>query len=232
MADFGGARARRLPHGGPRLAGGQLSRRAAAIPRRRPTRRRSGAAARFEGSDDPQIVWLQRMAAKGWTAPTWPKEYGGGGLSASRGRVLRPGAERRINAAPPLASFGIWMLGPVLLEYANEEQKKSFLPEIVARRDPLVPGLFRAGRRLGPRRPADQVRGQGRPLADQRPEDLDQLRRQGRLDASASCAPTPRRSTRASRFVLIDMATPGRRDAADPADLRRLARSARPSSPT
>ena len=34
----------------------------------------------FAKSDDPQIVWMRRMAAKGWTAPTWPAEYGGGGL--------------------------------------------------------------------------------------------------------------------------------------------------------
>ena len=32
---------------------------------------------------------------------------------------------------PPLASFGIWMLGPVLLEYANEAQKQEHLPKIV-----------------------------------------------------------------------------------------------------
>ena len=36
----------------------------------------------FAGSDDPQIVWMQRVAAKGWTAPAWPTQYGGGGLTA------------------------------------------------------------------------------------------------------------------------------------------------------
>jgi alkylation response protein AidB-like acyl-CoA dehydrogenase len=85
----------------------------------------------FAGSDDPQIVWMRRMAAKGWTAPTWPAEYGGRGLSAAEARVL----EREISRGgyrPPLASFGIWMLGPVLLEYANEAQKKQYLPKIIA----------------------------------------------------------------------------------------------------
>ena len=76
-------------------------------------------------------VWLERMAAKGWTAPTWPKAYGGGGLSKAEAIVLDQEI-RRINARAPLASFGVWMLGPVLLEYANEEQKKKFLPDIVA----------------------------------------------------------------------------------------------------
>ncbi|HEX7036086.1 MAG TPA: acyl-CoA dehydrogenase family protein [Pseudomonadales bacterium] len=75
-------------------------------------------------------VWLERMAERGWTAPTWPKEYGGGGLSPDEDRVLQQEL-RRINARPPLQSFGLWMLGPALLEFANEEQKREHLPKIV-----------------------------------------------------------------------------------------------------
>jgi alkylation response protein AidB-like acyl-CoA dehydrogenase len=75
-------------------------------------------------------LWLDRMASRGWTAPTWPKEYGGGGLSKEESRVLQQEL-RRIKARPALSSFGIWMLGPALLEFANEEQKKEHLPKIV-----------------------------------------------------------------------------------------------------
>ncbi len=74
-------------------------------------------------------LWLERTGAKGWTVPTWPAEYGGGGLSADQNRVLQSEL-KRINARPPIFSFGIWMLGPVLLEYANEEQKREYLPKI------------------------------------------------------------------------------------------------------
>ncbi|MDO9076421.1 MAG: acyl-CoA dehydrogenase family protein [Brevundimonas sp.] len=75
-------------------------------------------------------VWLDRMGAKGWTAPEWPTEYGGGGLSREQAKVL--GSEmRRIDAQAPLASFGVWMLGPALLAFGTEEQKQRFLPEIV-----------------------------------------------------------------------------------------------------
>jgi alkylation response protein AidB-like acyl-CoA dehydrogenase len=87
-----------------------------------------GKRAKFKNPE--QKLWLDRMAAKGWTAPTWPKEYGGGGLSSAEARVLQQELGR-IKAHPALMSFGIWMLGPVLLEYANEEQKKKFLPQIV-----------------------------------------------------------------------------------------------------
>ena len=75
-------------------------------------------------------VWLDRMASRGWTAPTWPKEYGGGGLTKEENLVLQQEL-RRIKARPALSSFGIWMLGPALLEFANEEQKKEHLPKIV-----------------------------------------------------------------------------------------------------
>ena len=75
-------------------------------------------------------LWLERMGAKGWTAPTWPTEYGGGGLSREEAKVLAQ-EMARMGAQAPLFSFGLWMLGPVLLEYANEEQKKEHLPKIV-----------------------------------------------------------------------------------------------------
>lgn len=75
-------------------------------------------------------LWMERMGERGWTAPQWPREYGGGGLSKEEAKVLRE-EMARINARPPLLSFGIWMLGPALLEFAGEEQKKKYLPEIV-----------------------------------------------------------------------------------------------------
>ena len=84
----------------------------------------------FANSDDPQIIWMRRAAEKGWTAPTWPKAYGGSGLSAEEARILDQEMSRG-GYRSPLASFGIWMLGPVLLEYATEEQKLEYLPRIV-----------------------------------------------------------------------------------------------------
>ena len=75
-------------------------------------------------------LWLQRMAEKGWTCPTWPAEYGGGGLDKEQAIILSQELSR-INARPALTSFGISMLGPVLLEYANHEQKLEHIPKIV-----------------------------------------------------------------------------------------------------
>ena len=75
-------------------------------------------------------VWMERMAARGWTAPTWPTEYGGGGLNPDENKILLQEL-KRIDARPSLNSFGIWMLGPALLEFATEEQKQKYLPPIV-----------------------------------------------------------------------------------------------------
>ena len=74
--------------------------------------------------------WMEVMGARGWTAPEWPVEYGGGGLSREQAKVLQSEL-KRIGAQSPLLSFGVWMLGPALLQFGTEEQKKRFLPEIV-----------------------------------------------------------------------------------------------------
>ena len=74
-------------------------------------------------------IWLERMAGRGWIAPRWPREYGGGGLSFEEDLVLQEELAR-IRARAPLNSFGIWMLGPVLMEFANEQQRQEHLPRI------------------------------------------------------------------------------------------------------
>jgi len=78
---------------------------------------------------DAQRRWLEAMAERGWTVPDWPKDYGGGGLSANEARVLKEEMQR-IGARPPLTSFGISMLGPALLAFGTEEQKRRYLPQI------------------------------------------------------------------------------------------------------
>src|SRR5207247_4392115 len=80
---------------------------------------------------DPEARgWLERMGARGWTAPTWPAAYGGGGLSGDEARVLRE-EMRALGCRPPLKSLGLWMLGPALLEFGSEAQKREHLPKIV-----------------------------------------------------------------------------------------------------
>ncbi len=72
--------------------------------------------------------WLEALIERGWIAPEWPTEYGGGGLDRKHAAALK--AEFKRVRAPVVKSFGITMLGPTLLEFGTEEQKLEFLPPI------------------------------------------------------------------------------------------------------
>ena len=79
---------------------------------------------------DPEVrLWLDRMAEKGWTVPTWPTEYGGGGLSTEE-FVALVDEMRRIDARPPLMGMGTGLIGPTLLELGTDDQKQRHLPPI------------------------------------------------------------------------------------------------------
>jgi len=80
-------------------------------------------------SEDARL-WFERMRDKGWVAPEWPQQYGGGGLTAREAKVLAEEL-KRIKARRPIIGLGLWMLGPALLEYGNEEQKQRHLRAIV-----------------------------------------------------------------------------------------------------
>jgi alkylation response protein AidB-like acyl-CoA dehydrogenase len=82
-------------------------------------------------SSEPQRVWFERMRDKGWTVPHWPKEYGGGGLDPEQTKIVRQEMAAS-GARQPLVSFGISMLGPALLKYGTDAQKKEHLPKIAA----------------------------------------------------------------------------------------------------
>jgi len=76
--------------------------------------------------------WLKVIGEKGWTTPTWPKEYGGGGLSGRQARVLQEEMDRA-GAFNPLLGFGmgVTMIGPTILDYGTSEQKAAHIPPIV-----------------------------------------------------------------------------------------------------
>ena len=74
-------------------------------------------------------IWMERMIARGWTAPCWPRVYGGGGLNREEGTILNEEMER-ISCRPPLFSFGLGMLGPLLLDIGTEEERQRYLPPI------------------------------------------------------------------------------------------------------
>ena len=83
----------------------------------------------FVFQNEAQKQWMERCAAAGLTVPDWPKDYGGAGLSPAETKIFRQ-EMARAGARSPLNSFGIWMLGPALLKFGSEEQKRHYLPQI------------------------------------------------------------------------------------------------------
>ena len=75
-------------------------------------------------------LWRTRMGDKGWGVPTWPKAYGGGGLTPAEARILQQ-EMNRVGAYNPIGGMGVMMFGPTLLEYGTEEQKQRHIPGIV-----------------------------------------------------------------------------------------------------
>jgi alkylation response protein AidB-like acyl-CoA dehydrogenase len=74
-------------------------------------------------------AWLALAAERGWTAPSWPKEYGGGGLSPEEASVVQSEIAR-LELPPPLVGFGLTMIGPTLLQFGSEDLKREHLPKI------------------------------------------------------------------------------------------------------
>ncbi len=73
--------------------------------------------------------WRQRLAAQGWGAPTWPKEYGGAGIGHPEAKIIQEELESAgaFNPIPSLAGMGVTMVGPTMLEYGTDDQKARHL---------------------------------------------------------------------------------------------------------
>jgi len=82
------------------------------------------------GSAEEMEDWMQRVARKGWIAPAWPVEWGGMGLSPAKQLIYIEERERVGVMRDP--DMGIVMFGPMLMRWGSEEQKRKYLPRIVA----------------------------------------------------------------------------------------------------
>ncbi len=79
-------------------------------------------------SKDELLGWHRILAAKGWVAPAWPREWGGTGWNVVQRYVFEE--ELGFAGAPPIIPFGVTMCAAVLLRFGTEAQKKRFLPRI------------------------------------------------------------------------------------------------------
>jgi alkylation response protein AidB-like acyl-CoA dehydrogenase len=98
--------------------------------KREPGRQAAMAAGLADDESADAKAWRTAMGSKGWGTPTWPAEYGGGGLSRAEARVLQE-EMARIGARNPIGGMGVMMFGPTLVEYGTPELKAQHLPGII-----------------------------------------------------------------------------------------------------
>ncbi|HCJ44471.1 MAG TPA: acyl-CoA dehydrogenase, partial [Erythrobacter sp.] len=94
-----------------------------------------GKANALAGVDGPtdetpaQTKWREAVGGRGWGTPTWPKEYGGGGLTKAQAKIVEQ-EFAKVGAYNPIGGMGVMMFGPTLLEYGSEKQKQEHIPPI------------------------------------------------------------------------------------------------------
>jgi alkylation response protein AidB-like acyl-CoA dehydrogenase len=79
---------------------------------------------------DARIRWHRKLNEGGWMAINWPKAYGGRGATPLQNIIYHEELERA-GTAVPFTGFGISLLGPTLIHWGTEEQKRRFIPKIL-----------------------------------------------------------------------------------------------------
>ena len=115
--------------------------------------------------------WQSDCYDAGYVGRAWPEEFGGGGRPPVEQIIVDQ--ELAAAGAPEFINVvGLDVLGPTLLRFGSDEQRRRYIPPILSARGDLVPGLLRARSRFGPRLAA-HARGRARrPLRPERSEDL------------------------------------------------------------
>ena len=89
------------------------------------------------------LDWHRKLAAQGWVAPGWPREYGGMGLGGYQQVIFAEELDRV--GVMVIPNFGITMLGPLLIRFGTEEQKAHYLPRILSGEDLWCQGYSEPG---------------------------------------------------------------------------------------
>ena len=79
------------------------------------------------------VTWQKLLHAKGWIAPGWPVEYGGTGWTPIQKYIFEE--ELAMGSTPGIIPFGLGMVAPVIMAFGDDQQKKKFLPRILASDD-------------------------------------------------------------------------------------------------
>jgi hypothetical protein len=89
------------------------------------------------------LAWHRILHRRGWSAPNWPKEYGGPGWSPTQRYIFDQ--ECAASGTPPLSPFGVSMVGPVIYTFGSAAQKARYLPRILSGEDWWCQGYSEPG---------------------------------------------------------------------------------------
>ncbi|HLI14019.1 MAG TPA: acyl-CoA dehydrogenase family protein [Alphaproteobacteria bacterium] len=79
---------------------------------------------------EDHVTWQKILYRRGWMAPGWPVEYGGTGWTPLQRTIFE--AELGAVPSPPIIAFGVTMVGPVIIAFGSEAQKRRYLPRILS----------------------------------------------------------------------------------------------------
>ncbi|WP_153102128.1 acyl-CoA dehydrogenase family protein [Paraburkholderia hayleyella] len=156
---------------------------------------------------DDYALWHQRLGTRGWSAPAWPREYGGPGWSATQRHIWEDECARI--GAPLVLPFGVSMVAPVLMKYGSEAQKRHYLPRILDGTDWWCQGYSEPGAgsdlaslRTRAERHTDHYRVNGQKTWTTLAQHADMMFCLVRTDSGG-------KKQEGISFLLIDMKTPG-----------------------
>jgi alkylation response protein AidB-like acyl-CoA dehydrogenase len=92
---------------------------------------------------DDMVRWQKILNGRGWFGAAWPAEFGGSGLNAVQRHILDE--ELSAEGAPQLIPFGVAMVGPVIMAFGNDAQKRHYLPRILDQTDWWCQGYSEPG---------------------------------------------------------------------------------------
>src|SRR5207237_7227302 len=115
------------------------------INKERPKELRGGDVSFFEQAGN-LFSWRKKVAEKGWVAPAWPKEYGGAGMSIMEQFIYSMETARMRAPAPIfIGALAVAVIGPTIIIYGTEEQKKKHIPKILAGEEMWCQGFSEPG---------------------------------------------------------------------------------------
>ncbi len=154
------------------------------------------------------VTWQRILNQRGWAAISWPKEHGGPGWTPVQRMIFLE--ENSLAPAPELNSFNITMLGPVLIQFGTDEQKKRYLPRAANLDDWWCQGFSEPGAgsdlaslKTAAKRDGDHYVVNGQKIWTSTAHHADWVFALVRTD------PQAKKRQEGISFLLIDMKTPG-----------------------